>query len=219
MWVVKLGGSLLGSGRRDDPFETCGLAPGDPSDTRPLALMLQVLVREGSSKVVIVPGGGAFADAVRDAQARWRFDDLTAHNMAVLAMVQNAHLLCGLHASLRRCDREADLQPALTAGHVAVWAPHELLREQADHTTTWDHTSDSIALDLARRLNAQGLLIVKSCDVEAQASLRKLGAAGVIDARLAAHAADALECGVDIQVCGPALPDQFIAGLCAAARD
>jgi aspartokinase-like uncharacterized kinase len=208
MWIVKLGGSLLGTGPCDDP-----------SATRALAHLLSTLVREGSSNVVIVPGGGAFADAVRDAQARWRFDDLNAHNMAVLAMVQNAHLLCGLHAGLRRCDREADLPWALQAGQVAVWAPHELLRDKADHTTTWDHTSDSIALDLAGRLNAQGLLIVKSCDVDAQASLSELGAAGVIDRRLAGQASNLADVGVDIQVCGPALPDQFIARLRAATTN
>ena len=219
MWVVKLGGSLIGSGRRDDPFEPCGLGTGDPTHTRPLELMLPVLVQEGASKLVIVPGGGAFADAVRDAQARWRFDDLTAHNMAVLAMIQNAHLLCGLHAGLRRCDREADLPWALQAGQVAVWAPHELLRDKADDTTTWDHTSDSIALDLAGRMNAQGLLIVKSCGVDAQASLSELGAAGVIDRQLATQASTLADVGVDIQVCGPALPDQFIARLRAAATN
>jgi aspartokinase-like uncharacterized kinase len=208
MWIVKLGGSRIGSGRRDDP-----------SATRALANLLSTLVQEGSSNVVIVPGGGAFADAVRDAQARWRFDDLTAHNMAVLAMVQNAHLLCAVQSGLRRCDREAELRPALTAGHVAVWAPHELLREAADDTTTWDHTSDSIALDLAGRLNAKGLLIVKSCNVDAQASLSELGAAGVIDRRLATQASNLVDVGVDIQVCGPALPDQFIARLRAAATN
>jgi len=101
----------------------------------------------------------------------------------------------------------------------AVWAPHELLREQADDTTTWDHTSDSIALELARRLKAQGLLIVKSCDVDAQASINELGATGVIDRRFAMLAANAMDDGVDIQVCGPALPDQFIARLRAATTN
>lgn len=217
MWVVKLGGSLIGSGRRDDPLATRGLAPGDPSDTGPLALMLSLLVREGSSKVVIVPGGGALADAVRDAQSRWQFDDLSAHNMAVLAMVQNAHLLCGVQPGLRRCDREADLQPALRSGQVGVWAPHELLRTQADETTTWEHTSDSIALELATRLRADGLLVVKSCAVDSQASISELGAAGLVDSRFATLAAEALQVGVDIRVCGPALPDQFIADLRRAA--
>ena len=76
MWVVKLGGSL------------CEQAP----ETSPLRDWLDLLVCEGAGRVVIVPGGGKFADAVRGAQAQWCFDDLTAHNMALLAMSQTAPL-------------------------------------------------------------------------------------------------------------------------------
>ena len=68
MWIVKLGGSL---GR--DPV---------------LKEWLDTLVALGSGRVVIVPGGGGFAEEVRDQQELWRFDDLAAHNMAVLAMAQ-----------------------------------------------------------------------------------------------------------------------------------
>src|SRR5215510_16371000 len=38
--------------------------------------------------VVLVPGGGPFADAVREAQARMGFDDRVAHRMALTAMAQ-----------------------------------------------------------------------------------------------------------------------------------
>ena len=115
MWVVKLGGSL------------CEQAP----ETSPLRDWLDLLVREGAGRVVIVPGGGRFADAVRGAQAQWRFDDLTAHNMALLAMSQTAHLLRSLNPALRLCDREAALHQALRQGAVAVWSPLELQRDRA----------------------------------------------------------------------------------------
>ena len=39
-----------------------------------------------AGRIVLVPGGGPFADAVRDAQARMGFDDGAAHRMALLAM-------------------------------------------------------------------------------------------------------------------------------------
>src|SRR5262245_51683374 len=41
-----------------------------------------------AGRVVIVPGGGPFADAVRAAQAQMGFDDCAAHRMALLAMEQ-----------------------------------------------------------------------------------------------------------------------------------
>ena len=63
MWVVKLGGSLAYS--PELPHWLSALAHTD---------------------AVIVPGGGPFADTVRDAQQIWRFDDATAHAMALLAI-------------------------------------------------------------------------------------------------------------------------------------
>ena len=169
MWVVKLGGSL------------CEQAP----ETSPLRDWLDLRVREGASRVVIVTGGGRFADAVRGAQAQWRFDDLTAHNMALLAMSQTAHLLCSLNPALRLCDREAALHQALRQGAVAVWSPLELQRDRADADTNWDVTSDSIALGLALRLGAARLIVVKSCETDPSASLDQLSAGGVIDRRFA----------------------------------
>ena len=43
--------------------------------------------------VVIVPGGGPFADAVRVTQHRMGFDDRTAHHIALLAMEQYGRAL------------------------------------------------------------------------------------------------------------------------------
>lgn len=171
MWVVKLGGSLT-----EQPFETS-----------PLRDWLSMLAQAGAGRVVIVPGGGRFADAVRQAQAQWDVDDLAAHNMAVLAMAQTAHLLCGLNPALQRCDREAELSAALQQGAVAVWSPIELQRDRADEDTTWDTTSDSIALGLALRWRATRLVVVKSCAVDPSASLEQLSAGGIVDRGFAAR--------------------------------
>lgn len=174
MWVVKLGGSLC-----EAPQEGA---------TSPLRDWLAMLTQVGAGRVVIVPGGGRFADAVRQAQMQWHFDDLTAHNMAVLAMAQTAQLLCALNPALRRCDCEDQLIGVLKRGHAAVWSPIELQRDCADADTNWDVTSDSIALGLALRLGASRLVVVKSCAVDPRATLAQLSAAGVVDRRFASLA-------------------------------
>lgn len=173
MWVVKLGGSLT----------------EQPPDTSPLRDWLAMLAQDGAGRVVIVPGGGGFADAVRQAQVQWRFDDLAAHNMALLAMAQTAHLLCGLHPALRRCDREDQLPAVLEQGHAAVWSPLELQRERADADTNWDISSDSLALGLALRLRATRLVVVKSCAVDPSSTLAQLSATGIVDRCFAMRAA------------------------------
>lgn len=171
MWVVKFGGSLC-------------------SDAS-LPEWLAVLTQLGGARVALVCGGGTLADEVRALQARWAVDDLAAHNMAVLAMVQNGYLLHGLAPSLQRVAREAEIAPVLRRGGVALWMPLELLREHPDATTNWDVTSDSIALRLAQRLHAERLVIVKCCDVGSGRSLEDLVDDEVLDAafaRTARHA-------------------------------
>lgn len=162
--VVKIGGSL----------------DADPSLSRWLAL----LSRAGRGRVVVVPGGGAFAARVRDAQARWRFDDRVAHNMAVLAMVQYAMLMHGVCSALVPATSPSAVRGAIEGGGVALWMPYELLREHEDALTTWNVTSDSLAAWLADRLDASRLVLVKSCRIPYGASLAQCADAGIVDLEL-----------------------------------
>jgi aspartokinase-like uncharacterized kinase len=163
MWVVKIGGSL-----NTDPL---------------LPEWLDLLVQLGGGRVTLVCGGGAFADEVRRAQAHWRFDDLAAHNMAVLAMAQSAYMAWGLNPKLQLATNEAEIRKVLHSGHTALWLPNEWLRTQPDGNANWDNSADSIALDLARSLNAERMVVVKSCRIEPSAGLPALAAAGILDRR------------------------------------
>ena len=166
MWVVKLGGSL---------------------NTNPmLPAWLELLAGCGGGRVTVVCGGGAFADEVRRTQAHWRLGDLSAHNMAVLAMAQTAYLMHGMNPALQLTRSKADIRRVLHKGQTALWLPFELQREQPDAYTSWEVTSDSIALDLARRLNAERLVLVKSCRIDPGASLSQLAEAGILDQRFEA---------------------------------
>jgi len=171
MWVVKLGGSL-----NADPL---------------LPQWLELLAQLGGGRVTLVCGGGAFADEVRRAQTRWQFDDLPAHNMAVLAMTQSAYMAHGLQPALQLARDKAEIHQVLRGGQTAVWLPYEWLRDRSGADTSWDTSSDSIALDLARQLNAERLVVVKSCAIDPTASLAELGEAGVLDRRFASIATGA----------------------------
>ncbi len=171
MWIVKLGGSLT----------TSPLLPA----------WLDLLAQCGGGRVTVVCGGGSFADEVRRAQTHWKFSDLSAHNMAVLAMAQTAHLMHGLNPALQLARSKADIRRVLHNGRTALWLPFELQRDQPDANTNWQVTSDSIALDLARRMNAERLVVVKSCEIDSTANLAALTAAGVLDRRFEAMAEDA----------------------------
>lgn len=162
MWVVKLGGSLA----------------MDPA----LPHWLDLLAQLGGGRVTIVCGGGPLADEVRRAQSLWQFNDLAAHNMAVLAMAQFGYQLQAMKPSLHLAPRRADVASVLHKGRAAIWLPFELQRSKSDSRTNWGASADTIALDLACELNAERLVIVKSCSVDPEQSLAQLSSAGLLDA-------------------------------------
>jgi aspartokinase-like uncharacterized kinase len=168
MWIVKLGGSLCA-----DPI---------------LPQWLDLLAQLAGGRVTLVGGGGTFADEVRRLQSHWQFNDLAAHNMAVLAMAQTAYQLNAMNPTLKLASSRSDIRRVLHKGQTALWLPFELQREQADAQTTWDVTSDSLALDLARRLNAERMVVIKSCRIEPKATLAQLSEEGIVDKRFASLA-------------------------------
>ena len=162
--VVKLGGSLQCS-----PL---------------LPPWLALLARLGPGRVVVVPGGGRFTDEARAAQAHWRFDDLHAHNLAVLGMAQVGEVFHALEPALARGRNVAELRRVLAAGGVPVWLPLDLLSEAPGELTNWDTAGDCCAAWLARQLHAQALWLVKSCEVPPGLGIQALSDRGIVDRAL-----------------------------------
>jgi aspartokinase-like uncharacterized kinase len=189
--VVKLGGSLGAAGT--------------------LAAWLATLLEHGRGRAVIVPGGGAFADAVRAAQRRDGFSDLAAHRMAVLAMEQYGCLLLDLAPDLVACAGPAEMRAALGSGRVALWLPSRMVAADPLIAGSWDVTSDSLAAWLARRLEAERLVLIKSAPPpQAGASPAELAALGLVDPAFPGYA-DAAGCPVIC--CGPGETARLAAAL------
>lgn len=134
------------------------------------------------SNVVIVPGGGPFADQVRSAQRSWSFGDETAHAMALLAMGQYGLMLSGLCPKLGTARDIWELRASAGSGRSMVWLPDLSLIDDPSIPASWDVTSDSLAAWLAERLGAANLLLVKSAAIPSgTASYVELLAQGVVD--------------------------------------
>jgi aspartokinase-like uncharacterized kinase len=134
-----------------------------------------------AGKLVLVPGGGPFADAVRSAQPVMGFDDRAAHAMALLAMTQCAMALASMEPSLVVAADAAAIARALTAMRVPVWSPWPMVCDVPDIAESWDVTSDSLALWLAARLRARRVVVIKHRAVPIGAELLALAEAGVVD--------------------------------------
>jgi aspartokinase-like uncharacterized kinase len=163
MWVVKLGGSLACSDHLRD--------------------WLRLLANTRS--LVIVPGGGPFADQVRQAQQQCGFDDSTAHHMALLAMEQYGAMLCGLQPGLASATSIQQLQAVLARGETPVWMPTAMVMADPAIAHSWEVTSDSLAAWLGGRIGAEQLLLVKSLSLDSPSrSIEELTQSAVVDNRL-----------------------------------
>ena len=88
---------------------------------------LNAIAAEAGS-IAIVPGGGPFAQAVREAQAPIGYDDRAAHVMALMAMAQFGVALASLNPALELTTSRSAIRRALRAGRVPVWSPEAMAR-------------------------------------------------------------------------------------------
>lgn len=143
-----------------------------------------------AGEVVVVPGGGPFADAVRAAQPKMGFCDGAAHHMALLAMEQYGCALASLNGAFVLADSAEAIRRALDENHVPVWMPSRMALA-ANIPRSWDVTSDSLAAWLAGELGARQLLLVKQVRLgEAALRLSELIARGIIDKAFAEFVKD-----------------------------
>lgn len=118
-------------------------------------------IGRAAGQVVVVPGGGPFADAVRMAQTAMRFDDDAAHDMALMAMAQYGRALTSLAGGFVYADTLDAVHRVVERRQVPVWSPWPMLRAHPDIPRSWDVTSDSLAAWLAATLEARRLVLIK----------------------------------------------------------
>ena len=121
--VVKLGGSLINSAPEivNNLLEYANSAKGR------------------NVSILIVPGGGVFADLIRSAGKCYDIGEVASHWMAILAMEQYGYYLIDKTGA-----RGIDSIDELPFG-VSILLPYRLLKETDELAHSWDVTSDTIA--------------------------------------------------------------------------
>jgi aspartokinase-like uncharacterized kinase len=144
--VVKVGGSLA----------------EDPERLINLCTMLSGLAK--SYELVVVPGGGRFADVVRDSDKRFNLSSGIAHRMAILGMDQFGLLLAQITPNSCATYLLDDAKQLSATEVVPVFLPSRLMFKEDPLKNLWDVTSDSIAAYVASRLQADKVLLVTDVD-------------------------------------------------------
>ena len=134
MIVLKIGGSLFDHSRK---------------------LVKRIAEEELDADILIVPGGGDFADTIRKVYRERPLSDDAAHWMAILAMNQYAYYLAD--------GTGVPLTDSLKGSGTRIALPYEILRKEDALPHSWDVTSDTIAAWMARRIGGR---LIKATDVD-----------------------------------------------------
>ncbi len=107
--------------------------------------------------ILIVPGGGVFADSIRSISEKCSISDDAAHWMAILSMEQYAYYL------IDKTDVNVIENINEIPSGVSLLLPYRFLKESDRLPHSWDVTSDTIGAWIARKTRSR---FVKVTDVD-----------------------------------------------------
>jgi aspartokinase-like uncharacterized kinase len=138
-WVIKIGGSLF----PEYAVKLCENLVG--------------------KNIIVICGGGAFANLLRDYDAGIGFSSTVTHRSAILCMDILGMLLADKVADAEAVYSLNLAQKALDEGKLPIFMPSKFLEHQNSLEHSWRVTSDSISLYIAHQLKAK-LLIATDVD-------------------------------------------------------
>ena len=137
MWVLKIGGSWI---------------------TNPnLSTLLKRLEKKRNGKIIIVAGGGCFADSVRFAFKKTKMSEKLANTLAL----KSTEIFCSY---LKDINKKIYLttNKRFKENSLNVWLPSVILSNEKSFKKNWNSTSDSVAAWLSNNIKADGLVFIKS---------------------------------------------------------
>jgi aspartokinase-like uncharacterized kinase len=175
-WFIKVGGSLL---------TLSNLGPR----------LRRWLDRTAPPRAVLLMGGGPTADVIRCLDAQHGLGEERAHWLALRALALNGHALAELLPGGVLATDAGGCAAAWERGQTPILDPLPLLYADEGHAQAlphrWDVTSDSVAARLAELLEAETLVLLKSCDAPPYSSAAEWARLGIVD-RYFPQAADRL---------------------------
>ena len=143
--VLKVGGSLA----------------EDPASLTSLCQELSVLAK--NYRILIVPGGGEFADTVRKFDKTYSLSGMVAHKMAILAMDQYGFFLSDITPNSYVSYSLKEISESVK-GMLPIFLPSKFMFREDPLEHSWDVASDTIAAYIAGLLHAEKLILVTDVD-------------------------------------------------------
>lgn len=139
--------------------------------------------------ILLVPGGGALADSVRDLDAAHGLGEETSHWLALRALAVAAHFLAALVPGTVVVSHPDQWRSET----IAVLDAHAFAAADDDLPRSWSVTSDSLAARAARLAGARRLVLLKSITIPPGVDWRNAAERGWVDAFFPEAIGDELE--------------------------
>lgn len=144
--LIKIGGSLA----------------KNPKKLKRLCIKIGVIGKD--HELLVFPGGSKFADAVRDFDNKYNLNKETAHKMAILGMDQYGLLLHDLIPNSQLFDRTKTYKKIFKKKKIPVFLPAQYMFKHNPLESSWNITSDSIAIYLSIHLKIENAIILTDVD-------------------------------------------------------
>ena len=144
--VIKVGGSLA----------------EDPAALRALCTKLGEIAKK--HMILVVPGGGKFADVVREFDQQFALSCNVSHRMAILGMDQFGLLLSQIIPNSCTTYSLSDAKQLSESKSAPIFLPSRLMFQEDPLENSWTVTSDSIATYIASRLRVSKVVLVTDVD-------------------------------------------------------
>lgn len=113
-------------------------------------------------KIIIIPGGGTYANFVRRIDEKISIGDELSHWMAIFAMNCNGIELSQKYNDIKYFDNLGELKKSNE--RIVIFLPYDFINQRDELLHSWDVTSDSIALYIAHHLGLKDCFLIKDID-------------------------------------------------------
>ena len=145
--LFKIGGTIL------EDFENLNST---------LSQLSKLFGKDIIQRIILIPGGGSFANFVRKIYSELKLTDEMAHWMSIISMDYNGIELGKKFPKLEVFEEYDKLKEI--GKSFCIFLPYQFLKENDKLPHNWQVTSDSIALFLAKKLGLNECFLIKDVD-------------------------------------------------------
>ncbi|ENN96420.1 aspartate/glutamate/uridylate kinase [Methanocaldococcus villosus KIN24-T80] len=127
---------------------------------KPLLESLKSYKRE---EIIIIPGGGKFADTLREIDKNLSLSPSISHKLAIKCMDILGEVFSDI-GGIKAYDNLFDLKREIKKERIAILLPSKLLLSTDISEHSWNVTSDSLTLYISKFLNVKNIIIATDVD-------------------------------------------------------